>query len=56
MDPFPGFPPCGGSCAPANLWFTRNRVLYTYQVKDPPKDARAALLAMAAQALRAGPR
>ncbi len=47
---------CGGSCAPANLWFVRQKALYTYQVKDPPKNARAALLAMAAQALRVGPR
>jgi hypothetical protein len=47
---------CGGSCAPANVWFVRKGVLYTFQVKNPPKNPRAALLAMAAQALRAGPR
>ena len=47
---------CGGSCAPANVWFVRRGVLYQIQVKSPPRDARAALVGMAAQSLRKGPR
>ena len=47
---------CVGSCAPANLWFVRRGVLYQIQVKNPPRNARGALLGMAAQALRRGPR
>jgi hypothetical protein len=47
---------CGGSCAPATLWFVRRDVLYTFQVESPPRDAQAALLALAVQALRRGPR
>ena len=47
---------CGASCAPASLWFVRGGVLYGWQVKSPPRSARAALVAMANEALLAGPR
>jgi hypothetical protein len=47
---------CGASCAPASLWFVRGRVLYAWQLKDPPKHARAAMARLAAAAIRAGPR
>jgi hypothetical protein len=47
---------CGASCAPANLWFVHRGVLYQYQVKQPLRDTKAALAALANQALAAGPR
>jgi hypothetical protein len=47
---------CGASCAPASLWFVHGGVLYTWQLKDPPKHARAAIARLAAAAIRAGPR
>jgi hypothetical protein len=50
---------CGASCSPASLWFVRGGVLYSWQVKDPPagaRAARAALIEMANEAIRAGPR
>src|SRR5215210_4643569 len=31
---------CGGSCAPASLWFVHGRVLYEWQFKAPPKNTR----------------
>ena len=47
---------CGASCGPASLWFVRGGVLYSWQVKSPPRNPREALLRMANEALRAGPR
>jgi hypothetical protein len=47
---------CGASCSPATLWFVYHGVLYTWQHKDPPKNARAVLAKLAAQAIKAGPR
>jgi hypothetical protein len=47
---------CGASCAPASLWFTHGGFLYSWQVKAPPRHARQALAALAAQAIRTGPR
>jgi len=47
---------CGASCSPASLWFVRGGVLYSWQVKDPPRTARSALVRMANEAIRAGPR
>jgi hypothetical protein len=45
---------CGGSCAPATLWFAYGGTLYTWQVKEPPP--RSALVRAAGSALAAGPR
>jgi hypothetical protein len=47
---------CGASCSPATLWFTYRGVLYTWQHKDPPRNAKSALARLAAQAITAGPR
>ena len=47
---------CGGSCSPASIWFVHAGVLHSWQVKDPPRDARATLVAMANDAIAAGPR
>ena len=47
---------CGASCAPATLWFTHKGVLYTWQLKDAPKNAKATMAAAAASAIAAGPR
>lgn len=47
---------CGGSCSPATLWFTHRGVLYVWQQKDPPKNAKSVLARLAAQAIAAGPR
>jgi hypothetical protein len=47
---------CGASCSPATLWFTYRGVLYTWQHKDPPRNAKAVLARLAAQAISAGPR
>jgi hypothetical protein len=47
---------CGASCSPASLWFVHRGVLYAWQVKDPPRNTRAALAEMANEAIRAGPR
>jgi hypothetical protein len=47
---------CGASCSPATLWFLHRGVLYTWQHKDPPKDAKAVLAGLAAKAIAAGPR
>ena len=47
---------CGASCSPASLWFVRGSVLYSWQVKDPPRPVRASLIRMANAALAAGPR
>jgi hypothetical protein len=47
---------CGASCSPATLWFLYRGVLYTWQHKDPPKNTKAVLAKLAAQAIAAGPR
>jgi len=47
---------CGASCSPASLWFVHGGILYSWQLKDPPRKARAALVRMANEAIRAGPR
>jgi len=47
---------CGASCSPASLWFVHGGVLNSWQVKHPPRKARAALVRMANEAIRAGPR
>jgi hypothetical protein len=47
---------CGASCSPASLWFVRGDVLYSWQIKDPPRETRNALVRMANDAIRAGPR
>jgi hypothetical protein len=47
---------CGASCAPATLWLTHKGVLYTWQLKDAPKNVQATMAAAAASAVAAGPR
>jgi hypothetical protein len=47
---------CGASCSPASLFFVRNGVLYTWQVKDLRGPRRSVLLEMASAALRDGAR
>lgn len=47
---------CGASCSPASLWFVDKGVLYSWQHKDPPKNTKAVLARLAAQAIAAGPR
>lgn len=51
---------CGGSCAPANLWWQQNGTLYQIQLKLPStmseRDQLKALTAAANSAIRAGPR
>jgi hypothetical protein len=46
---------CGASCAPANLWFRRRGVVYQFQFQ-PLHAARRTMVALANQALKAGPR
>lgn len=51
---------CGGSCAPANLWWVQNGVLYTISLKlrsdlDESEQKRR-ILEMANSAIAAGPR
>ena len=51
---------CGGSCAPANIWWEENRILYQIQLKLSPdlseNDQQKAMLATANSAILAGPR
>jgi len=47
---------CGASCAPASLWFVHKSILYSWQVKDPPRNAKAVLARLANEAIEAGPR
>ena len=47
---------CGASCAPASIWFVHERVLYAWQLKEPPKGGKAALARLAASAIDFGPR
>jgi uncharacterized protein YecT (DUF1311 family) len=51
---------CGGSCAPANLWWQQNGSSYQIQLSLPPtlseEDQQKALIAAADSAITAGPR
>lgn len=51
---------CGGSCAPANLWWKQGTVLYLIQLKLastlPGKNQRAIITEVANSAILAGPR
>ncbi|MFZ0321109.1 MAG: hypothetical protein WAL56_18420 [Candidatus Sulfotelmatobacter sp.] len=51
---------CGGSCAPANLWWEQGAVLYQIQLKLPStldeKDQQGIITAVANSAIVAGPR
>ena len=51
---------CGGSCAPANLWWEEGAVLYQIQLKLPStlreKDQQGIITAVANSAILAGPR
>jgi hypothetical protein len=51
---------CGGSCAPANLWWEENRILYQIQLKLPStlsgNDQQRVIIAAANSAILAGPR
>lgn len=51
---------CGGSCAPANLWWEQNGVLYNIQVKLPPtlseESQQKAIVSLADSSITAGSR
>jgi hypothetical protein len=51
---------CGGSCAPANLWWERGSALYTLQLKLPSaldeKRQRKIITQVGNSAILAGPR
>jgi len=51
---------CGGSCAPANLWWEADHVLYQIQLKLSPdlsdKVQREKMISVANSAILAGPR
>jgi hypothetical protein len=47
---------CGASCSPAQIHFVREGVLYQFSVKDPVVRPKAALIALANQAINYGPR
>jgi hypothetical protein len=51
---------CGGSCAPANLWWEEDRALYQIQLKLSPtlseSDQQKTITAVADSAILAGPR
>jgi hypothetical protein len=47
---------CGGSCSPASIWFVHGGVLYSWQVANPPRNARVTLVAAANDAIAAGRR
>jgi len=51
---------CGGSCAPANLWWEQGAVLYQIQMKLDStlreKDQQRIIIAVANSAILAGPR
>ncbi len=51
---------CGGSCAPANIWWEEDHVLYSLQLKLrldlPDKDQQRKMIAVANSAILAGPR
>ena len=51
---------CGGSCAPANIWWKDGRVLYQVQIEFPSNlregDQQKAITMAAGSAILAGPR
>ena len=47
---------CGASCGPASISFVRDGVLYEFNVEDPVRPIKAALIALANQAINYGPR
>lgn len=51
---------CGGSCAPANLWWEQGAVLYQFQLKQRStlreRDQQRIIMAVANSAILAGPR
>ncbi|HVC46926.1 MAG TPA: hypothetical protein VND90_06735 [Terracidiphilus sp.] len=51
---------CGGSCAPANLWWEKDDVLYQFQLQLSPtlseRDQQSAIVAAANSAIVAGAR
>jgi hypothetical protein len=51
---------CGGSCAPANIWWKNGRALYQIQLSFPStlreSDQQKAITAAANSAILAGPR
>jgi hypothetical protein len=51
---------CGGSCAPANLWWEENRILYQIQLELSSSvsetDQQKVIIAAANSAILAGPR
>jgi hypothetical protein len=51
---------CGGSCAPANLWWQEDHVLYSLPLRLSPdlpdKDQQRKMVAVANSAILAGPR
>jgi hypothetical protein len=51
---------CGGSCAPANLWWEEDRILYQIQLRLSPElaesDQRKEMIAIVNSAILAGPR
>ena len=47
---------CGASCSPASISFVLDGVAYSYSVKDPAGRVRPALITLANQAIRYGPR
>jgi len=51
---------CGGSCAPANIWWRKGRVLYQIHIAFPSTlreiDQQKAIIAVANSAILAGPR
>lgn len=51
---------CGGSCAPANIWWEENQTLYNMQIELSPtlpeSDQRTKIVAVADSAITAGAR
>jgi hypothetical protein len=51
---------CGGSCAPANLWYKQGAALYVIQLRLPPtlgdKNQQEIITAVANSAILGGPR
>ena len=51
---------CGGSCAPANIWWEENHVLYSLQLRLRPdlsaREQQREMIAIANSAILAGPR
>lgn len=51
---------CGGSCAPANLWWEQSGIMYQIQIKLPPtlseESQQKAVVSLADSSITAGPR